>query len=243
MALSKDFVGTREADLDEFVHNFDTRVGTLLAAVGVTSAQATAFHALVVAWDAAYAVTKNRGTRSQSAVIVKDEKKSAMVRNLRELARVVQAFPGTSNENRSLLRLTVPSVRQSQPAPGFAPKMDVVKVDRNVVSVQLRDSQNLSRLRPPFAKSANVFSFIGEEPPAGGDGWFLQGGTTRARFDVSFDASLPMGTKVFLCAFWKNERDMSGPACQPVPATLLGGGVLPGAVFQSQGEPLAKKAA
>ena len=242
MALYKDFVPTREADLDEFVHNFDTRITASPTTVGLSAGDATAFNALVQAWDEAFSVTKNRGTRSQSAVIVKDEKKLAMVKKLRELARVVQAFPGTTNEDRSLLGLTVPAERQSQPAPAFAPKLDVVKVDRNLVRVNLRDAQNLSRLRPPFAKAANVFSYVGAEPPAGSDGWFFQGGTTRTRFDVSFDSSLPMGTKVWLTAFWKNERDQNGPACQPVPVTLLGGATLPGAAYQSEGEALKKAA-
>ena len=243
MALSKDFVPTREAELDEFVHNFDTRITASPTTVGLTAADATAFHALVLAWDAAFSVTKNRGTRSQSAVIVKDEKKVLMVRKLRALARVVQAYPGTTNEDRSLLRLTVPAERQAQPVPAFAPKLDVVRVDRNLVRVNLRDAQNLSRLRPDFARAANVFSYVGAEPPAGADGWFFQGGTTRTRFDVVFDASLPMGTTVWLTAFWKNERDMSGPACDPVRVTLLGGGVLPGLAYRGEGEALAKKAA
>ena len=65
-----------------------------------------------------------------------------------------------------------------------------------------------------------------------------QGGTTRTRFDVSFDASLPMGTKVWLTAFWKNERDMSGLACEPVPVTLLGGALRPGGIQQGDGEAL-----
>jgi hypothetical protein len=242
MALSKDFVPKRESDLDDFVHNFDARITASPTTVGLAAGDAAAFHALVLAWDAAFAVTKNRGTRSQSAVIVKDEKKFAMVQKLRELARIVQAFPGTTNEDRSLLGLTVPGERQPQPAPGFAPKLDVMQVDRNLVRVQLRDSQNLSRLRPDFAKAANVFSFIGEVPPAGAQGWFFQGGTTRTRFDVSFDAELPMGTKVWLTAFWKNERDQSGPACTPVPATLLGGGALPGGVPQGDGDGLAESA-
>ena len=238
MALTKDFVPKRESDLDEFVHNFDTRITASPTTVGLVAGDATAFHALVQAWDAAFAVTKNRGTRSQSAVIVKDEKKFFMVKKLRELARIVQAFPGTSNEDRSLLGLTVPSERQQQPAPAFVPKLEAMKVNGNIVSMQLRDSQNLSRLRPPFAKSANVFSYIGENPPATAEGWFYQGGTTRSRFDVSFDASLPMGTKVYLTAFWKNERDMSGPACAPVQVTLLGGQALPGSGQQGEGESL-----
>lgn len=136
----------------------------------------------------------------------------------------------------------MPAVRQSQPAPAFVPELVVVKVDGNTVHVNLRDSQNLSRLRPDFAKGANVFSYVGAEPPATAEGWFFQGGTTRTRFDVSFDASLPMGTKVWLTAFWKNERDQSGPACQPVPVTLLGGASLPGAGYQGKDEPLAKAA-
>jgi hypothetical protein len=238
MAMPKDFVPTREGDLDEFVHNFDSRITASPTTFGLTAADATAFHALVVAWDAAYSVTKNRGTRSQSAVIVKDEKKFAMVTKLRELARIVQAYPGTTNEDRSLLGLTVPSERQPQPAPAFAPKLNVVKVDRNLVSVQLRDAQNLSRVRPDFARAANVFSFVGETAPTTSEGWYFQGGTTKARFDVAFDASLPMGTKVWLTAFWKNERDQSGPACDPVAVVLLGGGALPGAEQQSDGEGL-----
>jgi hypothetical protein len=238
MALTHDFVPKRESELDEFVHNFDQRITTSPTLVGLTAAQVTAFHALVVDWDAAYAVTGNRATRSQSAVIVKDEKKQLLVRNLRELARIVQAYPGTTNEQRNLLGLTVPGERQPQPAPGVVPKIDVIKVDRNVVSVQLRDSSNLSRLWPPFAKAANVFSFVGATPPTTAEGWFFQGGSTRSRFDIALDPSLPMGTKVYLTAFFKNERDMSGPACPPVAVTLLGGGTLPGGVQQGDGETL-----
>jgi hypothetical protein len=47
-----------------------------------------------------------------------------------------------------------------------------------------------------------------------------------------------MGTKVWLTAFWKNERDMSGPACAPVQVILLGGGALPGAMHDVDGEAL-----
>ncbi len=242
MALNNDFVPRREADLDVFVHNFDTRITATPTAIGLVAGQATIFHNLVVLWDAAYAVTQSHATRSGSAVIVKDEKKLALVKNLRELARIVQAYPATTNEMRSLLGLTVPVVPQSQPAPGSEPKLDIMKVVRNDVSVQLRDSQNLSQLRPPYAKAANVFSYIGNTPPATAEGWCFQGGTTRTRIDVSFDPSLPMGTKVYLTAFWKNERDMSGPACEPVAVTLLGSAALPGVQQHSEGEPLAKAA-
>lgn len=241
MALSQDFVPRREAELDEFVHNFDTRITANPTEVGLTALQASAFHANVLAWDAAYAVTKNRATRCTQAVIVKDEKKLLLVKNLRELARIVQAFPATTNELRSLLQLTVPCVPQTQPAPGSAPKIDVLGVKRNVVSVQLRDSEDPSRLRPDFAVSANVFSYTGENPPATAEGWFFQGGTTRTRFDVEFDPSLPMGTKAFLTAFFKNERDMSGPACDPVAVTLLGSAALPG--MQAQRDRASRKAA
>lgn len=239
MALRKDFVPNREPDLDSFVHNFDTRITATPTTFGLTAGLATAFHTLVVAWDAAYAVTKNASTRSAGAVIVKDERKRALVKNLRELARIVQAYPATTNEMRSLLGLTVPTVPQNRPAPAVVPKLDVTKVEKNVVSVQLRDSSNLSRLRPPNAKAANVFSFVGENPPTSADGWVFQGGTTKSRFEVVFDPTLPMGTTVYLTAFWKNERDMSGPACAPVAVTLLGGGSLPGSLRKGEGEPLA----
>lgn len=228
MSLTTDFVPRREGDMDEFVRNFDARITANPTQVGLTAPLALAFHNLVVAWDAAFAVTKNRGTRSESAVIVKNEAKFLMLKNLRELARIVQAYPGTTNEMRSLLGLTVPSQRQPQPVPSTMPQLQIKKVERNVVSIRLRDADNPTRARPPFAKSAAVFSYVGENPPATGDGWYFQGGTTRSIVDVLFPATLPIGTKVWITALWKNERDQIGPASTPVPVLLMGGGVLPG---------------
>ncbi|HEY0008411.1 MAG TPA: hypothetical protein VGB55_06790 [Tepidisphaeraceae bacterium] len=235
MARRQDFVPVREAELDSFVHNFDQRITAAPVPVGLTAAQATAFHALVVAWDAAYAVTKVKATRCTAACIVKDDRKFDLVKNLRELARIIQAFPGTTDEQRSLLGLTVPVMPQSQPAPAVAPLLNILRVVGNVISLDIRDSQNVARLRPDFAKSVNIFSYVGANPPTTGEGWFLQGGTTRSRVDVAFDTSLPVGTKVYLTACFKNERDMTGPACQPVAVTLMGGGVLPSGLKQTDG--------
>lgn len=133
----------------------------------------------------------------------------------------------------------MPSVPQTNPAPGSSPTLLVAGVTGNSVRVRLRDSTNPSRLRPDFAKSASVFSYVGVTPPTTAEGWFYQGGTTRTTFDIVFDSELPMGTKVFLCAFWKNERDMSGPACQPVGVTLFGSASLPGGVQQTGDDELA----
>lgn len=228
MSLTTDFVPRREGDMDEFVHNLSTRVTATPTAFGLTAAQATTLAGLVTAWDAAFYVTKNRGTRSESAVIVKNEKKHQMLSYVRELAKIIQAFPGTTNEMRSLLGLTVPSQRQAQPVPDTAPTILIKKVTRNSVLVELQDSTTSSRKRPPFAKSCAVFSYVGDNPPPTGPNWYYQGGSTRTRFEVTFDPTLPFGTKVHLTAFWKNERDMHGPACDPVAVTLLGGEALPG---------------
>ncbi len=42
---------------------------------------------------------------------------------------------------------------------------------------------------------------------------------------ASSQPSLPAGTKVFLSAFWFNNRKESGPACTPVSTLLQGGGL------------------
>jgi len=234
MALSTDFIPAREADLDAFVHNFNDRIAAAPTQFGISAAQSAALQALVDAWDTSYAITKSLATRCQSAVIAKNQAKVALVKNVRELARIIQAYPGTTNEMRSLLGLTVPATRQSQKVPQSTPMLEIVKVVGNVVTLQLRDSENLARLRPQYATSATLFSYIGENPPTSAEGWYFQTGTTTTRTDLTFDPSLPMGTTVYLTAFWKNDRDMSGPACQPVAVTLLGSAALPGAVRQGK---------
>ena len=47
-----------------------------------------------------------------------------------------------------------------------------------------------------------------------------EGSTSKTTTDVLFNEDIAPGTKVWLTAFFFNERKQNGPACTPVPAII-----------------------
>lgn len=223
MPASTDFVPGREADLVDFLTNFSTRAAAEAVAIGLTSAQCTAFQTQVDAFIAAWEITRYRSTRSGSAVIVKNEAKVAVVKSLRQLAGIVQKHPGTTNEQRDLLGLTVPAVRQRRPVPTSIPVVEQKgSVNGNTVTIHFHDTGSTRRALPNDVASAQVFTHVGATPPTDPKDWFFMGVTTRPTVEVPFDADLPMGTKAWVCVAWANERGQPGQSSPAFGVTLLG---------------------
>lgn len=228
MASTKDFVPSREADLVAFNQNFLDQATTMGAAIGLLPAQLTAFETASKEFAQAWEVTRSRSTRSGSAVILKNQKKKASNSLLRQLAGIVQKHPQTTDEQRSLLNLTVPSGRHTRPAPDTAPVGESKGVDGNTAKFRLHRVDTTRRGKPQFVTAAQVYSYVGANPPADPKDWFFAGSTTRtSAVEVPFDASLPMGTKAWVCFAWTNEKGQAGPASAPMQVTLLGGAALP----------------
>jgi len=154
MALTSDFVPGREADLVAFVNNFADRIVAAPSAVGLALEQAMAFQTLANEFVAAWDVTKSRSTRSGSAVIVKNQKKALCVENLRALAKIIQAFPGTTDEQRSLLGLTVPGERRPVPIPTTSPAVEQKAVRGNVVDFRISEAGSTRRGKPDHVSNA-----------------------------------------------------------------------------------------
>ena len=51
----------------------------------------------------------------------------------------------------------------------------------------------------------------------------FEGNTTKTSTNVNFPASVPASWKVWFTAFYRNPRDLSGPAATPVSANIAGG--------------------
>lgn len=230
-----DYLPAKEAALLQWATTFGTYITANAVAVGLVAAQATAFNAALTAFHTSYNVTSNRETRSGAAVITKDEKKAALVALARQLVHIVQSFPATTNTQRAEMGITVPRERTPIPPPAFSPTADVKSVTGNSVLLQLHSSTSGTRRgKPEGVSGAQLFSYVGASPPTTAAGWHYEGGITRAgKILVEFDPSLPMGTKAFICAFWTNERNQSGPACAPVEVVLLGGAALPSSQTES----------
>src|SRR3954467_1442839 len=112
-SMPLDFLPSREAELVTWIGTFRSLITSAPTTYGLTAGQATAYGTLATNFINAYNIARADATRSPSNIIAKDEAKHLLIANTRLLAGIVQAFPGTTNQMRSDLGLTV----RSQPSP------------------------------------------------------------------------------------------------------------------------------
>lgn len=226
--MSRTYLPSRESQLVIWSNNFEALVAANAVTYGLTVEQATAYTAAHTAFVDAYQVANDPLTRSPANIEEKDDLKKALISLTREYVNIIQAHPGTTNKMRSSLGITVKDVTPTPtPVPEFAPQLDVVSVHGRTMSIRLRDSQTGERKKPAGVTGATIVSYVGETIPDDMRLWHFEGNTNRTTIDISFDASVPMGSKVFVAAFWFNRRSVSGPACAPV-AAHVGFGAMTG---------------
>ena len=229
---ANNFPPPREADLVTWTQNFDLKINAMLMTVGISGAQATNYHLLSAAFIAAYNVSSAPLTHSPANVSLKDASKHVLILNLRQLAGIVQTFPGMTNAVRIQLGLPQRYMPAPVPAPSTAPMIEVKKVSGRTASLRLIDVANpTKRGRPANASGASVFSYIappgtpGAVPPAELTAWTFEGNTGRTVVDIVFPPTLAAGATVWFTAYWFNPRKQAGPNTTPICANLPGGSV------------------
>src|SRR3954471_9928278 len=116
-----DYLPSREAELVTWIGTFKTLIIGSPTTYGLSAGQAATYGTLATNFIDAYYVANADATRSPSNIIAKDQAKSLVVANSRLLAGIIQKFPGTTNQMRSDLGLTVPSARRPIPPPSEMP--------------------------------------------------------------------------------------------------------------------------
>jgi hypothetical protein len=220
--MASEFPPPREAELVPFSENFKAKIAASPGDFSLTSAQASAYGTLHDDFIAKWDVCQDPTTKTKQAVELKDQAKNALLGNLRMLVKIVQNAPTTTNAER--IELNIPE-RDFEPTPvpppADAPMLTVVSVYGRNIRIKLDDASGAKRGRPISCQGAMVYSFVGANPPAGTDGWKLEGLVTRRSIIVEMAETVPPGSKVFLTACWYTERGLTGPACTPV-ATATG---------------------
>jgi hypothetical protein len=155
---------------------------------------------------------------------VKNADRTPLRAEARELARIINAFPGITNAQRIDLGLT-PREGTISPLnpPAECPSLRVVSAIGRILKFKLQGQDTSRRGKPEGVAGATLFSFVGDEAPADIGQWKFEGSITRTEFDIEFPPTVAAGSKVYLCAFWFSPRSQSGPACEPVAAYIAGG--------------------
>jgi hypothetical protein len=222
-----DYLPKREAELVNFSTNFNARANALNVAIGLTVAQCSAYTVLHDSFVASYNLVQG-GENSTPNIVAKNQAKADLIRGeggIRELVRLIQAFPGTTDVQRAELLINIPDVEPSPvPVPAFAPSVSVVSSTGRTVRIALRDSQEPARRgRPLGVIGATVITCISEEEPTPSSNWRLQGNTGSMKMDITFPESTAAGTKVWIAASWFNPSKESGPMSTPLATHLPGG--------------------
>lgn len=222
--IPKDFLPAKDAELLAWSSHFSTLITSEATSIGLTTGQCTAYSALHAAFSASLAVATNPVTRTRGTIADKDAKRAPLKAKARELARIINAFPSITNQQRIDLGLNPRSGTISLVNPPTeCPVLEVVSATGRMLKLKLRAIDSDRRGKLPGVDGATLFSFVGAAPPADISLWKFEGSTSRTVFDVEFPPTVAGGAQVWLTAFWFNSRSQSGPACTPITAYIAGG--------------------
>jgi hypothetical protein len=190
--------------------------------------QAVSYGALSDDFVSKWNIVQVPATRTKAAISIKNAAKFALLDNLRELARIVQNHPGVTNAMRIDLGLPERDFEPTPvPVPALAPNVEVKKVYGRYVTVIVTDPTSERRFKMQGCDGAQLFTFVGENPPAGADGWKSEGVITRSKVIIAFGPSVEPGSKVWITAAYFNPRGLTGPASTPISTGIGYEGALP----------------
>jgi hypothetical protein len=241
--MASNFPPQKDSELFTMAANASTKITATPTAYGLSAPQATALAAASTAYDTAYNLAVDPVTRTKAKISAKNDAKKALVQNLRDLNRFVQATKTVSDEKKIEIGFPVYSSRTPIPPPSDAPVVkSVVTVGRRT-TLKLRGLAGERRGRPAGVQGALIVSFNGDIPPVDLGLWKIEGLTTRTDFEIMWGATIPAGSQLWVAAAWYSPRGQAGPACDPISVAIGGGlSVAPGTSAATV-EPTMKKAA
>jgi hypothetical protein len=218
----------KDALLVPWASNFATRISAEGNPYGISTGQQTEMTARTAAFTDAYNALMDAradGTRSAAMTQAKDTSKESLLLLARELYGIISSNPSISDADKILAGVHVRATPSPVPAPVVSPGVDVMSVVARTVTVNIHDSaSSTKRGKPSGCKSAFVYSYVGAEYPSDPALWNFEGATTKPKFQVVFDGSVPSGATVWITAAWANGKQELGPPSMPVTTNLPGGG-------------------
>lgn len=212
--MPRDFFPRPEPRAVAFTANFSGKINADPQLYHVTPQRAAEYAALQLAYALAYQTARDPATRTRTAVSARKEARKLVEAETRCLGRMIRAAMDVTVEQKMALGLKVRRPPSRIPRPDVAPRMCVRSDAGQTLTVDLLDEAG-KRRKPAGVLSAVLFWHAGDQPPATREAWKLAQQTTTARARVSLPIVLPPGTKVWLCAYWRNNRGQ-GPTCAAV---------------------------
>jgi hypothetical protein len=203
-----------------WAQNFDTLITATPTAFGLVAGDATAFHALALDYTTRLATATTPATRNKISVAAKDTSKLALVAKVRQLIRLVTAYPPLTPAQRANLGLNaVDNIPTPVPPPATRP---MLALDPDGVARIFDETTPENRRKPGGVTGAIVFSKVGlatEAPPVDPADARFAVIATRNRFAIPLPAG-SNGKTLWVMAQWFNERGELGPVSTVASTTI-----------------------
>ena len=215
-----------DADLVIWSTSFSKTLAATPEVFNVTAQQAAVMSDLSAQFEAAVAVWREPASRTPVASANKSAIRAKLLGRASYLVNSINSNPDTTDAQRTQLDIRGRKKGSPIDRPRVAPLVDVASVDGRVATVVLHATEGGRRGKPAGAAGANVFSFVGDEPPADFNDWLFEGMLTKTRFELNFEQSAGSNT-AWVTANWYNEKGQTGPAGAVVRIDLPAVRVLP----------------
>lgn len=213
--MPRDFLPSRDQDLSAWADNFDVKITATPTAFGLTAGQATVFHGLALDFSTRLATATAPATRTKGTIQAKDISRAALRASARSLAKIVNAYPATTNAQRADLGLTIRDVVPSPvPVPATQPVVSIDGTGGGQCALRLADETTpTKKAKPNGVSAAVVFGKIGpatEAPPVTPDDAKFFAVATRTATTINLPAG-SAGKTLWVLAQWMNDRGQLGP--------------------------------
>jgi hypothetical protein len=218
--MPRDYFPRPEGQALAFTANFSHKINADPQLYHLSPQRAAEYAALQLAYAQAYQASFNPATRGESTNAARRRARELVEADTRRIGRMIGAAPDLTAQQKLDLGLRVRRPPRRIPRPSTAPRMCVSGMIGQTLTIDLFDTDSGKRRKPTGVFSAVIFWHAGDQPPATREEWKLALQTPRTRCRVELPVVLPPGTKVWLSAYWRNNRG-HGPTCAAI-YTYLG---------------------
>jgi hypothetical protein len=226
--MPRDYIPSSDAGKLTFGQNAVALITPAPISWGLTAAIATQLGTYVSDYEAKLSAATEPATKSRSNTYAKNQSRDSMVSYIRDsIVPAVQGSAAVTDQMKYDLGITVRGANPPSPInpPTEAPMFEALWVKNRMIGVKVHPVDTARRGKPDGVQGCSICMYTGPLPlPTDVTAWTTIGESTRTNFEVELPATIAPGTQVYLVAFWKNPRLMSGPPSAPV-SVYIGGGV------------------
>jgi hypothetical protein len=216
-----DYIPQDKASRHDWLGNFQTNLTANASALGTTAAEATAIHALWLAYDAAYVDVAPKENAYHAALAILTEKEDALVSEVRSLAAEIQVNSDVTDASRTGAGLPLrKTTRTAAAVPTTRPVGEVDTSQRLQHTISFRDEGAVGKAKPEGVRGCEIWAVIGTGPASVADARYLATDTATP-YVATFDAA-DAGKPVHYFLRWVNTRSEAGPWSVTVTATIGG---------------------